>query len=42
MNEQAYNRYVHLINRRYKYDTTNMKRYGLVLKLMSWCYNSKP
>lgn len=39
MNEKLYNRYITLINRRYRYDNTNMKRYGLVLKLMSWQYN---
>jgi hypothetical protein len=41
MNEQTYERYLQLINRRYRYDNTNMKLYGLKLKLMSWCYNSK-
>lgn len=38
MNEQTYERYLKLINRRYRYDNTNMKLYGLTLKLMSWQY----
>lgn len=39
MNEQIYNRYMALINKRYKYDNSNMRLYSLKLKLMSWCYN---
>lgn len=38
MNEKSYERYLQLINRRYRYDNTNMKLYGLKLKLMSWMY----
>jgi hypothetical protein len=38
MDFATYNRYLTLLNRRYKYDTTNMKLYGLTLKLMSWQY----
>lgn len=41
MNEQAYERYLRLLNKRYRYDNTNLKLYGLTLKLMSWQYNSK-
>jgi hypothetical protein len=41
MNEQAYERYLRLLNKRYRYDNTNLRLYGLTLKLMSWQYNSK-
>lgn len=40
MDEQKYERYLQLINRRYRYDTSNVRRYGLVLKLMSWQYQA--
>lgn len=38
MNENAYNYYLQLLNKRYRYDNTNLKLYGLILKLMSWQY----
>jgi hypothetical protein len=38
MNEQTYNRYLQLLSKRYKYDNTNLRLYGLILKLMSWQY----
>lgn len=38
MNEQTYEYYIKLINRRYRYNNTNMKRRDLTLKLLSWCY----
>lgn len=41
MSEEQYNHYIQLINRRYKYDFHNQRRYDLVMKLMSWNYNSK-
>jgi hypothetical protein len=41
MDEKLYNRYLTLLNRRYRYDNTNLKLYSLTLKLMSWQYNSR-
>jgi hypothetical protein len=38
MDEQIYNRYLQLLNKRYRYDNTNLRLYGLILKLMAWQY----
>lgn len=39
MDEIIYNRYLQLLSKRYRYDNTNMRLYGLKLKLMAWQYN---
>jgi len=41
MDEKIYTRYLKLLNRRYKYDNTNSRLYGLKLKLLSWQFNNK-
>jgi hypothetical protein len=41
MNDEIYNRYIQLINKKYNYDFHNEKRYGHVMKLMAWNYNNK-
>lgn len=42
MTDELYNHYIQLINKRYNYDISNMTRYGLIMKLMSWQYNNRP
>jgi hypothetical protein len=39
MNEETYNHYVTLINKKYNYDFNNQRRYDLVMKLMAWSWN---